>query len=172
MVPILSLKIIDGKIFCVVPKKNILKVIMFLKNHVAVQLKVLTMIGATDYPHQDCRFEIVYELLSIRYNNRLKIKCFVHEVSQILSLVSIFESATWWEREIWDLFGVYFLNNPDLRRILTDYGFLGNPLKKDYPLTGFTEVYYDSVHKTVSYTFLELSQKQRFFIAYSSNLNE
>jgi NADH dehydrogenase (ubiquinone) Fe-S protein 3 len=129
------------------------------------------MVSGSDFPHQFNRFEIAYELLSIRYNKRLKIKCFVHEASQIHSIFSIFESATWWEREIWDLFGVYFLDNPDLRRILTDYGFLGNPLRKDFPLSGFTETYYDSQSKTVSYNFLEITQKQRTFISYSPNLN-
>jgi NADH-quinone oxidoreductase subunit C len=101
----------------------------------------------------------------------LKVKCFVHEASQIFSIYSVFLSATWWESEIWDMFGVYFVNNPDLRRILTDYGFLGNPLKKDFPLTGFTETYYDSTSKTVTYNFVEVAQKQRFFISYSPNLN-
>jgi NADH/F420H2 dehydrogenase subunit C len=171
MLPILSLKIIDGKTFCVVSKDDILKVITFLKNYFGFQFKVLTMISGTDFPHQVNRFEVAYELLSIKYNTRLKVKCFSHEASHIPSIFSIFASATWWEREIWDLLGVYFVNNPDLRRILTDYGFLGNPLRKDFPLTGFTETYYDSTSKTVSYNFVETSQKQRFFISYSPNLD-
>jgi len=170
MLPIFSLKIIDGKIFCVVAKNNILNIITFLKNYFGFQFKVLTMISGADFPHQINRFEIAYELLSIKYNTRLKVKCFVHEASEISSIFSIFLSATWWEREIWDMYGVYFVNNPDLRRILTDYGFLGNPLKKDFPLTGFTETYYDSTSKTVTYNFVEVSQKQRFFISYSPNL--
>ena len=171
MLPILSLKIIDNKTFCIVAKNDILKVITFLKNYFGFQFKVLTMVSANDFPHQTNRFEIAYELLSIKYNTRLKVKCFVHEVSQIPSIFTIFSSATWFEREIWDMFGVYFTNNPDLRRILTDYGFLGNPLRKNFPLTGFVEIYYDSIFKTVSYNFLETSQKQRFFFSYSPNLN-
>jgi len=162
MIPILSFKIVAGKTFCIIEKDDILKIITFLKNYSTFQFKVLTMISATDFPHQFNRFEISYELLSIKYNTRLKIKCFVHESSRMSSIFSIFASATWWEREMWDLFGIYFENNPDLRRILTDYGFYGNPLKKDFPLTGFIETYYDSTSKAVSYNFVETSQKQRF----------
>jgi len=171
VLPILSSKIIGGKTFCVASKDDIMKILFFLKNHSGSQFKVLTMISGADFPHQINRFEIAYELLSVRFNVRLKIKCFVHEASTVFSIASIFESATWWEREIWDMFGVYFKNNPDLRRILTDYGFLGNPLRKDFPLTGFTEVYYDSSNKVVSYNFVEMGQKQRSFLFYSPNLD-
>ena len=163
MLPILSLKIIDNKTFCIVAKNDILKVITFLKNYFGFQFKVLTMVSANDFPHQTNRFEIAYELLSIKYNTRLKVKCFVHEVSQIPSIFTIFSSATWFEREIWDMFGVYFTNNPDLRRILTDYGFKGHPLRKDFPLSGFNEVRYSEKEKKVIYEPVKLEQNYRNF---------
>merc|ERR1712146_306709 len=171
VLPILSLKIIGGNTFCTVAKKDILKVLTFLKNSSSYQFKVLTMMSGVDYPHLPNRFEISYELLSVKYNARLRVKCFVNEIDQVLSASSVFLSATWWEREIWDMFGVYFVNNPDLRRILTDYGFVGHPLGKDFPLTGFVETFYDSKTKMVSYGFTETSQKQRLFLSYSPDLN-
>lgn len=167
MLPILSLKFIGDNTFCTVAKNDICNTLVFLKNYFGVQFKVLTMIAGIDYPHQKNRFEVCYELLSIKFNTRLRIKCFVQEVSQLYSVFHIFSSATWWEREIWDLFGIFFINNPDLRRILTDYGFIGHPLRKDFPLTGFVETFFDSSSKTVTYDFLEISQKQRLFISFS-----
>jgi NADH:ubiquinone oxidoreductase subunit C len=130
------------------------------------------MVSGVDYPHLTNRFEVSYELLSLKYNTRLRIKCFVNEIDHIFSVSSIFLSATWWEREVWDMFGVYFVNNPDLRRILTDYGFVGHPLRKDFPLIGFVETFYDSKTKMVSYGFTETSQKQRVFLSYSPDLND
>jgi NADH dehydrogenase (ubiquinone) Fe-S protein 3 len=170
MLPILSFKLIGDDTFCIVAKKDILNVLTCLKYYCGSQFKILTMITGTDYPHQNQRFEIAYELLSLKYNCRFRVKSFVHESSEITSVFSVFSSATWWEREIWDLLGVYFTNNPDLRRILTDYGFMGHPLRKEFPLTGFTETYYDSTSKSVSYNFVETSQKQRLFVSYSINL--
>jgi len=170
LIPLLSMKFIGDRSFCIVAKNDILKVLTFLKNYSGTQFKILTMIAGTDYPHQRNRFEISYELLSLKYNTRLRVKCFVNEISETLSVFPVFASATWWEREIWDLLGVYFTNNPDLRRILTDYGFVGHPLRKDFPLTGFTEIHFNSSTKTVSYGFVETSQKQRLFISYSPHL--
>jgi len=171
MLPLFSVKISGDNLLCIVAKNNILKTLHFVKNFFGLQFKVLTMISGTDYPSQKRRFEVSYELLSLRYNHRLRIKSFVYESDPILSAASVFLSATWWEREIWDLFGLFFKNNPDLRRILTDYGFLGHPLRKDFPLTGFSEIYYDTRSKTVSYNFVEISQKQRLFVSYSPNLS-
>lgn len=172
ILPILSLKIIGVNTFCTVAKKDTVKVLTFLKMCSLYQFKVLTMISGVDYPHLANRFEISYELLSLKYNVRLRLKCFVNEIDQALSASSVYLSATWWEREIWDMFGVYFVNNPDLRRILTDYGFVGHPLRKDFPLTGFVETFYDSKTKMVSYGFTEVSQKQRVFVSYLPDLDD
>ena len=107
----------------------------FLKNHVNTQFKLLMDVTAVDYPSRFFRFEVVYNLLSIKHNARLRIKTCVDEITPISSITQVYSSAGWWEREVWDMFGLFFSNHPDLRRILTDYGFQGHPLRKDFPLT-------------------------------------
>jgi NADH dehydrogenase (ubiquinone) Fe-S protein 3 len=159
-----------GDITLIVPHTLLFQVVTFLKLHTTTQYKVLSDITVVDFPEKEKRFEVVYNFLSVSYNTRIRVKTFVNEMTALPTISSIFPCSNWLEREIWDMYGVYFVNNPDLRRILTDYGFLGNPLKKDFPLTGFTETYYDSTSKTVTYNFVEVSQKQRFFISYSPNL--
>lgn len=135
----------------------------FLKDHTQTQFKVLLDITAVDYPSRAQRFEIVYNLLSIQHNARIRIKTQVDEITPIDSLVPIYSSANWWERETWDMFGVFFSEHPDLRRILTDYGFEGHPLRKDFPLTGFVEVRYDDSEKRVITEPLEITQEFRYF---------
>jgi len=137
--------------------------ILFLKDHENCLFKVLIDIFAVDYPNKEKRFELVYCLLSIKYNSRLKVKTFVDEFTPIESIVDLYQAANWLEREVWDMHGVYIEQHPDLRRILTDYGFEGYPLRKDYPLSGYTEVRYDDSQKRVIYEPLELSQEFRVF---------
>ena len=135
----------------------------FLNYHTNTQFKMLMDITAVDYPTREKRFEIVYNLLSIQYNSRIRIKTFVDELTPVDSLVSLYSSANWFERETWDMFGIFFSNHPDLRRILTDYGFQGHPLRKDFPLSGFVEVRYDDSEKRVITEPIEMTQEFRYF---------
>ena len=135
----------------------------FLKNHTNTQYKMLLDITAVDYPSREKRFEVVYNLLSLQYNSRIRIKTSIDEITPIDSIVSVYNSANWWERETWDMFGIFFVEHPDLRRILTDYGFQGHPLRKDFPLSGFVEVRYDDSEKRVITEPIELAQDFRFF---------
>jgi NADH dehydrogenase (ubiquinone) Fe-S protein 3 len=120
-------------------------------------------VSGADYPGRARRFEIVYHLLSVRYNARLRVKTYASETEGIPSLTGLFASANWYEREIWDLYGVLFAGHPDLRRILTDYGFRGHPLRKDFPLTGYVEVRYDEEKKRVVVEPLQMTQAYRRF---------
>lgn len=135
----------------------------FMKNHVNTQFRMLVDITAVDYPSRICRFEVVYNLLSVYYNSRIKIKTCLQEVSFCTSITVLYSSASWWEREVWDMFGIFFSNHPDLRRILTDYGFSGHPLRKDFPLSGFVEVRYDDSEKRVIIEPIEMTQEFRYF---------
>lgn len=157
--------VIDGENDLVVwtsPGK-IQPVLRVLKDHTNFQFKVLLDITATDYPSREKRFEVVYILQSVRYNSRLVVKTNVDAFEGLSTAVDVYPSACWAEREIWDLFGILFHDHPDLRRILTDYGFEGHPMRKDFPLTGFVEVRYDSEKKSVVAEPLELSQEFRNF---------
>ncbi|KAI0757251.1 F420H2 dehydrogenase [Daedaleopsis nitida] len=120
-----------------------------------------------DFPERDKRFEVVYHLLSVRYGGRIRVKTYASEVDAVPSAAGLFRGADWYEREVWDLYGVFFKDHPDLRRILTDYGFEGHPLRKDFPLTGYTEVRYDEERKRVVYEPLQLTQAFRNFDALS-----
>lgn len=138
-------------------------ILFFLKNDSNCQFKVLIDLTVVDYPENDKRFEVVYLLLSLKYNTRIKVKTHINEMSSLDSISNIFASANWAEREVWDMFGVCFKNHPDLRRILTDYGFDGHPLRKDFPLNGYSSVRYDDTQKIVLYEATELSQEYRNF---------
>lgn len=118
---------------------------------------------AIDVPSRQYRFEVIYHFLSLRYNNRIRVKTYTDELTPIDSITPIFEGANWFERETWDMYGVFFSNHPDLRRILTDYGFAGHPFRKDFPLTGYVEVRYDDEVKRVVCEPLELAQEFRKF---------
>lgn len=135
-----------------------------LKNHINFNYNILSYIAGIDLLGCTYRFSIVYDLLSLTFNSRVRVKVLVNETSYINSITSIFLNANWWEREIWDLFGIYFEHHPDLRRILTDYGFEGYPLRKDFPLYGYLELRYDDVKKQIIVEPLELSQDFRSFI--------
>lgn len=134
-----------------------------LKNHINYQYTLLSCISGVDLLKQNYRFMIAYEFLSLTFNSRMRIKVFVNDYDYIPSLTFLFINANWWEREVWDLFGLFFFNHPDLRRILTDYGFEGYPLRKDFPLFGFRELRYDNNQKTIVSEPVVLSQEFRFF---------
>lgn len=138
-------------------------VLTFLRDHTAAQFKQVQDITAVDYPTRTNRFEIVYNLLSLRYNARIRVKTYADEVTPVPSVVPLFSGANWLERETYDMYGVFFSGHPDLRRILTDYGFEGYPLRKDFPLTGYVEVRYDEEKKRVVAEPLELTQAFRNF---------
>ena len=152
----------DEIIFTIDPKVS-LKFAQFLKMHCNTQFQQLVDVTAVDYPTRDKRFNVVYQYLSISYNARLRVKTMVDSVTAVESLTQCYQSATWWEREVWDMFGIFFSNHPDLRRILTDYGFEGHPLRKDFPLTGYVEVRYDDSEKRVISEPVEVSQEFRYF---------
>lgn len=139
------------------------KIILIVKNHFNYQFKVLTCISGVDTPENLYRFTLVYELLSIQYNSRIRIKILTDELTPICSIEKIFSNAAWWESEIWDMFGVFFINQLKLSRILTDYGFQGYPLRKDFPLSGFLESRFNVLKNKVVYEKLELSQEYRTF---------
>ena len=120
-------------------------------------------ITAVDYPTRDQRFEVVYNLLSVRHNSRIRVKTYAGEATPVPSITSLYDGANWYEREVYDLFGVFFVGHPDLRRIMTDYGFDGHPLRKDFPLTGYTEIRYDEEKKRIVVEPLELTQAFRNF---------
>ena len=148
---------------CLLSKhETIYYLILFFKKHTNTLLNVLSDITAVDYPQKNLRFEVVYNCFSIKYNYKLRFKVSVSEVIALPSIYSIFLCSNWFEREVFDLFGIFFYNHTRLRRILTDYGFVGYPLRKDFPTTGFYEVRYSENLQKVIYEPLELSSSMRF----------
>ena len=158
-----DLSIVGDQLVAIVEKEDIAKLLIFLRDDVNCQFKQLMDICGVDYPERPQRFEVVYNLLSLVHNNRVTVKVILDDNSSIPSVSKVFSSADWWEREIWDLFGIFFSGHPDLRRILTDYGFDGHPLRKDFPLTGYVEVRYDDAQKRVVYEPVKLTQEYRDF---------
>ena len=141
----------------------LVKLMTFLRDDSNCQFKALIDITAVDFPERDERFEVVYNLLSVSLNQRIRIKVATDETAPVPSITSIYSAAAWFEREVWDLYGVLFTDHPDLRRLLTDYGFEGHPLRKDFPLTGYVEVRYDAEQKRVVYEPVKLTQEFRSF---------
>jgi len=146
-----------------VRRDTIVKVLNFLRGDVNCQFKQLMDICGVDYPDREERFDVVYHLLSLTQNTRVRVKVQVGESTPVPSVVRVFSAANWYEREAWDLFGIYFSDHPDLRRIMTDYGFEGHPLRKDFPLTGHVEVRYDDEKKRIVYEPVNLQQDFRSF---------
>ena len=134
----------------------------FLDN-TSAEYTTISDITAVDFPTRDQRFEVVYNLLSVRHNSRIRVKTYADEASPVASITSLYDGANWYEREVYDMFGVFFTGHPDLRRIMTDYGFDGHPLRKDFPLTGYTELRYDEEKKRIVVEPLELTQAFRNF---------
>ena len=160
---ILSSKIKHDQINICIEDNNLIEVMIFLKTHSSTKFKQLIDVTAVDYPERDKRFKMVYLLLSHEKNSRIKIEFDIKEGEILSSLTSIFPSANWMEREVFDMYGVEFKDHPDLRRILTDYGFKGHPLRKDFPLTGHNEVRYSEEDKKVIYEPVKLEQNYRNF---------
>ncbi|XP_056348555.1 NADH dehydrogenase [ubiquinone] iron-sulfur protein 3, mitochondrial [Oenanthe melanoleuca] len=142
---------------------GIIPVLTFLRDHTNAQFKSLADLTAVDVPSRQYRFEIVYNLLSLRFNSRIRVKTYTDELTPVDSAVPVHKAANWYEREVWDMYGVFFANHPDLRRILTDYGFEGHPFRKDFPLSGYVEVRYDDEVKRVVAEPVELAQEFRKF---------
>jgi NADH/F420H2 dehydrogenase subunit C len=142
---------------------NLEQVLFFLRDHEGCLFKMLVDILVIDYPGKKKRFSLIYCLLSLKYNVRIKVKVYIDELTSVKSITNIYKSSCWMEREVWDMNGIFFENHPDLRRILTDYGFEGYPLRKDFPLSGYTEVRYDDSQKRVISENLEMSQEYRVF---------
>ena len=156
-------KILYNQLYLSINSEDLLDVILLLKTNKDTKFKQLIDITAVDYPENQKRFKIVYLLLSHEFNQRILVSYFINENEKISSLVKTFPSANWMEREIFDMYGIKFIDHPDLRRILTDYGFEGFPLRKDFPLTGHNEVRYSEEDKKVIYEPVKLEQNYRNF---------
>jgi NADH-quinone oxidoreductase subunit C len=160
---ILASELAYDQLTITVKRESIVKVLTFLRDDVSCQFKQLVDICGVDYPDREQRFDVVYHLLSLTHNNRIRVKLATDEQNPVPSVTDVFSAANWFEREAWDLYGIYFSDHPDLRRILTDYGFEGHPLRKDFPLTGYVEVRYDDEQKRVVYEPVKLTQEFRTF---------
>jgi len=158
-----SSKIKYNQIYLNIDANDIVDVLLFLKNNENTNFKQLIDITAVDYPESEKRFKLVYLLLSHEFNSRILIDCFINENEIPPSITKIYPSANWMEREVFDMYGISFKDHPDLRRILTDYGFKGYPLRKDFPLTGYNEVRYSEEEKKVIYEPVKLEQNYRNF---------
>ena len=164
ILPIIRLELYNNKEnSLIIPTNFINEVLLILKNHFKYQFKVLTCISGMDNPENLYRFQIVYDLLSLKFNTRIRLKILIDELIPVKSIENLFLSSSWWESEIWDMFGVFFTNQNNLTRILTDYGFQGYPLRKDFPLTGFSECKYNISKSRVVYEKIELAQEYRAF---------
>jgi|TARA_B110000879_G_scaffold107255_1_gene144118 NADH/F420H2 dehydrogenase subunit C len=163
IIPILTYQRINDEKSIVVSHKKLLFTLNCLKLHFGYQYSLLSSISGVDFLGKNYRFSVVYDLLSLTFNSRLRLKVFVNEITSIPSIVNIFINANWWEREVWDMYGIYFDNHPDLRRILTDYGFESYPMRKDFPLSGYVEFRYDEKKKRVIGEPIELTQEFRSF---------
>ena len=142
---------------------QILDVVDFIKNDEACEFRQITDIAGVDFPDRQKRFEVIYHFLSFKHNSRLRIKIIIGEDESIPSITSIFPAANWFEREAFDMYGIQFKDHPDLRRILTDYGFEGYPLRKDFPLSGNVEIRYDEIDKKIIHEPVNLQQDFRSF---------
>ena len=156
-------KIAHGELTIRVPAADIVSVLRFLRDDGSLQFISFIDLCGVDWPARERRFDVVYHLLSPRQNARIRVKVETDEATPVPSIVDVFPAATWFEREAYDFYGILFTGNPDLRRILTDYGFRGHPMRKDFPLTGFMEVRYDNQQRRVVYEPVKLPQEFRNF---------
>jgi NADH:ubiquinone oxidoreductase subunit C len=154
--------------FLLIKPSNLFNVLYVLNKNTVFQFKQLIDISTIDYVERINRFELIYQLLSMVYNRRLNIRTFTNELFGIHSIISLFNNSNWSERECFDMFGIFFINHPDLRRILTDYGFDGFPLRKDFPLSGFKEIMYEDNKKLIIYTKITFMQEYRYY-KYTNN---
>jgi NADH-quinone oxidoreductase subunit C len=160
---ILAVEIEKGELCVTVARASILHVLGYLRDDADCKFAALMDLCGVDWPERVERFDVVYNLLSMRHNRRIRVKLSTDENTPVDSAVGLFPAAGWFEREAWDLYGIYFANHPDLRRLLTDYGFEGHPLRKDFPLTGYVEVRYDAAEQRVVYEPVKLTQDFRSF---------
>jgi NADH-quinone oxidoreductase subunit C len=156
-------RVTHGELTIDVARDKIVEVLIFLRDDAACQFEVPIDICGVDWPARKERFDVVYHLLSPRLNQRIRIKLTTDETTPVPSAVGVYPAANWFEREAYDMYGIFFSGHPDLRRLLTDYGFQGHPLRKDFPLTGYVEVRYDEEQKRVVYEPVELAQEFRSF---------
>lgn len=163
ILPIINYTYFKNELCIYISPNKLIPILFFFKNHTNTQFKILSDMVAVDFVNKEERFNIIYNLLSIRFNTRIQIKISFNELQTIDSIIEIYKVSNWFEREIWDMFGIFFTKHPDLRRLLTDYGFEGYPLRKDFPLSGYLEVYYNELKKRVIYKPLNLSQHYRLF---------
>ncbi|MBB5515723.1 NADH-quinone oxidoreductase subunit C [Rubricella aquisinus] len=159
----LSHQVVGGELTVTVTPTNVPSFVQFLKDDAACQFTTLIDITAIDWPEREKRFEVVYHFLSMTQNQRIRVKVPVREREIVPSIIDVHPSADWYEREVFDMYGVMFSGHPDLRRILTDYGFRGHPLRKDFPTTGYVEVRYSEEEKRVVYEPVSLVQDYRQF---------
>jgi NADH-quinone oxidoreductase subunit C len=160
---ILASRTSHGELTLDVARDKIVDVLKFLRDDPKCRFEVLIDICGVDWPGRESRFDVVYHLLSPRLNQRVRVKLETDETTPVASAVDVFSAANWFEREAYDMYGILFSGHPDLRRILTDYGFQGYPLRKDFPLTGYVEVRYDDELKRVVYEPVQLTQEFRSF---------
>ena len=156
-------EIINNELIITAKLKNIYSLLEDLKKKEKLNFEMLLDITAVDYPKRAKRFEVVYILLSLKNHLRIRVKVFINDSEIIPSISKLYKCARWYEREVWDMYGISFKGNDDLRRLLTDYGFEGHPLRKDFPLTGFVELRYDELKKKVNYSKVKLTQDYRSF---------
>jgi NADH dehydrogenase (ubiquinone) Fe-S protein 3 len=161
IIPLISYNLSDNVI--IVSNQQLSFSLTCLKLHFGYQYSLLSCISGVDFLSKKYRFGVVYDFLSLTYNVRLRLKVFVNEVTPVNSIVDLYINANWWEREIWDLYGVYFDKHPDLRRILTDYGFENHPMRKDFPCSGFVELRYNETKKKIVVRPIHLAQEFRLF---------
>jgi NADH-quinone oxidoreductase subunit C len=160
---VIDTRVAHNELMVSVRRAHLVRLMTMLRDDQQCLFKVLIDVCGVDYPEDPERFEVVYNLLSLRHNQRVRVKVRTDEDNPVPSITGVFSAAGWFEREVWDLYGVLFTDHPDLRRILTDYGFEGHPLRKDFPLTGYVEVRYDDEQKRVVYEPVSLTQEFRRF---------
>ena len=155
--------VVNGEDIFTISADKVVELLTFLRDDSAHHYVQLVDIAGVDFPERAQRFEVVYQLLSLKKNKRLRVKVITDENTPVPSAVRVFSAAGWYEREVWDMYGVLFSGHPDLRRILTDYGFDGHPQRRDFPLTGYVEMRYDEEQKRVVYEPVKLAQAYRSF---------
>lgn len=163
IVPFLQFQLNGREQILIVDARHLVFVSLILKLHLRYSYRLLTCISGVDFIGVKYRFSVVYDLLSLTHNSRLRLKVFTQPLVAVMSLCTVFVNSNWWEREVWDMFGIFFTNHPDLRRILTDYGFEGFPLRKDFPLSGYVDIRYDVNRRCIVAEPLELTQEFRTF---------
>jgi len=160
---VIDSKVAFNELTLTVRREQIANILGFLRDDASCKFVQLTDVCGVDFPDRAERFEVVYHLLSMHHNQRIRVKVSTDEETTVPSVVDVFPSANWYEREAWDMYGIMFAGHPDLRRLLSDYGFQGHPLRKDFPLTGYVEVRYSEEEKRVIYEPVKLAQEFRSF---------